>query len=103
MPSAAQHEDQKAAVVESAQLLATPTRGKPGVLAAPLTPRAGFGDPATAVPYDDYVDLQTQLMEVLMENEEKEAQLTEMERVMAAHDHDLQTAVDGCYKARLFL
>ena len=92
MPSAAQHAEQTAAVVADAQQLATPQKAE-AAADPPGTPGAA-GSGATDVPYDDYVDIQTQLMEVLIENEDKEAQLTEMERIMAGHDRELQTTID---------
>ena len=46
------------------------------------------------VSYDDYVDLNTQLIEALAEIEAKERELTEAENVMATHTQQMQLVLD---------
>eukprot|EP01047_Picozoa_sp_COSAG01_P022872 COSAG01_NODE_1374_length_10539_cov_3652.142241_5_plen_1084_part_00 len=71
--------------------LVTPEDSGETAAAVPPTPRGPGGEATYA---EDYVDLQTQLIEALAEIEEKEGLLGDMEKVLATHEQEMTTALD---------
>ena len=97
MPTEAMLEARQAIAVEAAQSESGSTPAKPLAPAVEGTP-AGTSKreqvETYGASYDDYVDLQTQLLDALGELELKEAELHQMEQVLAGSDRELTLVVD---------
>ena len=102
MPTAAMQSTREMQAKEAAEAEALTPRGSRSASKAPAPPRTPEMQQQMAqaqvdmhgVSYDDFVDLNTQLIEALAENEAKERELTEAENTMANNSKQMQTVLD---------